>query len=277
MILQAGHYFSRVKRLIGFRGAVIFSFYYVWYASGIVRPKLCKIPVGSFIFYAPSIRQFAGLFMEIVIREYYYLDGTTQSIEAIDCGANIGVSLLYIKLRAPNSKVKCFEPNPAALEILRKNITENGWEEDVVVYPYALAKAKGEADFFIERDEATSFGASLSRGMAGKRPLVSFKVRTERLSDYVSKPVDFLKIDIEGGEFDVLEDLAAAGKLNAISQIQMEYHYHPEFFQRRLSELLVFLEKEGFRIAVKATAEPHALLGSDRAHAYMVYAWRNAW
>lgn len=275
MISRVIGYFSYLRKLLGFRATLIFSFYYIIYKSGIIRPKIGRIPVGPVNFYFTSIKQFAGLFMEIFFKKYYYLEKTDLPIEAIDCGANIGVSLLYIKLMAPNARVRCFEPNPSALAILKKNIQANGWEKDVVVYPYALGKIKGKAEFFVDRDERTSYGASLNKYMAGKRPLISFTVDTDCLSDYILGPIDFLKIDIEGAEFDVLEDLAEKNKMSSISQIQMEYHYHPEFFSRSLAEVLKFLEAAGFRTTVKATKKPHSVAGKDSLSAYMVYASRN--
>ena len=53
--------------------------------------------------YFPSSYFFTGLFSEIFLNETYYLAPTQQSLRAIDCGANIGVSLLYIKVRASHA------------------------------------------------------------------------------------------------------------------------------------------------------------------------------
>lgn len=67
----------------------------------------------------------------------------------IDCGANIGVSLLYIKIRAPRARVSCFEPNPAARAVIEKNITANNLEKDVQIFPYALGKKKVRQNFLL--------------------------------------------------------------------------------------------------------------------------------
>ncbi|OGN33166.1 MAG: hypothetical protein A3I39_03000 [Candidatus Yanofskybacteria bacterium RIFCSPLOWO2_02_FULL_47_9b] len=275
MILRFIGYFLYLRKLIGFPATVIFSFYYVVYKSGIIRPKIGMIPVGPIDFYFTSVKQFAGLFMEIFLKQYYYLKKTDLPIKVIDCGANIGVSLLYIKLMAPNAQVKCFEPNPAALAILNKNIQANGWGKDVSVRPYALGKTKGRAEFFVDRDEATSYGASLSKYMAGKHALVSFPVQIDRLSDYISGPIDFLKVDIEGAEFDVLEDLSENNKLADISQIQFEYHYHPKFFPKPLSEILEILKQAGFQTKIKEVKNPNLIARKDFLSASMVYGWKS--
>lgn len=274
MVFRAFRYFSYVRKLLGFRAAIVFAGYYLLYKSRILRPTLCRMPVGQYDFYCKSIRQFAGLFMEIFLKEYYYLEKTTLPIEAIDCGANIGVGLLYIKLMAPNARVTCFEPNPEAREVLEKNIAANGWGHSVTVHPYALAKKDGTAELYRDQDAEKNSGASLSKYLGKKNFLVSVPVRTVRLSDYIKGSVDLLKMDIEGAEFDVLEDLVERQRMTGISRIQLEYHYHPEFFRRPLSDMLSILERAGFRTAVQATREPHVVVGRDAPCAYMVYAWR---
>ncbi len=275
MISRTAGYFSHLRKLLGFRAALIFSVYYFLYKSGTVRLKLYKIPVGPFDFYFTSVKHFAGLFMEIFFKGYYHLEKTDISLEAIDCGANIGVSLLYIKLMAPRARVKCFEPNPAALTLLNKNIEANGWQNDVIVYPYALGKTKGRVEFFVDRDDASSYGASLSKYLASRRPLNSFLVDIVCLSDYITGLIDFLKIDIEGAEFDVLEDLIETNKMRDISQIQLEHHYHPEFFKKSLDEMLKLLEGAGFQFKVRTVREPRSVSAKDQLSAYMVYAGRN--
>jgi FkbM family methyltransferase len=40
----------------------------------------------------------------------------------IDCGGNIGLSVLYFKYLFPNSVITVFEPSPPVFEILKENI-----------------------------------------------------------------------------------------------------------------------------------------------------------
>ncbi|MBX4189734.1 FkbM family methyltransferase [Candidatus Parcubacteria bacterium] len=274
MISRVLGYFSYLQKLLGFRAALTFFVYYIFYKSGVAhRSKWCRIPLGQIVFYSPSLKQFAGLFNEIFFKGYYHLEKTNLPIEVIDCGANIGVSLLYIKLMAPHAHVICFEPNPASFAALNKNIKANHWEKEVVAYPYALGKNKGTSDFFVERQEETSYSASLSKHMAGKHELVSFPVRVDLLSSYINKPVDFLKIDIEGAEFDVLEDLFERHKLADISEIQLEYHYHPASLHKSLKEIVTFLESSDFAVSVKDTAKSNSV-NHDAISAHMVFAKR---
>ena len=58
------------------------------------------------------------------------------------------------------------------------------------------------------------------------------------------KHIDFLKLDIEGAELEVLQDIA--GELHRVKHLFIEYHsaiHEPQ----KLSQLLNVLEKAGFR------------------------------
>lgn len=275
-LLRFAGYFSQLRALIGFRATVAFTLQHL--KNKLFPPhkgSLASVPVGPYVFYFPSLDYFVGLFTEIFFKETYYLFKTHELIRAIDCGANIGVSLLYIKIRAPQARVLCFEPNPAARAVLEKNIEANGWGKDVQVFPYALGKKKGATDFFVDDKEATSSGGSIARHQKNKsHGLDSYKVKVDTLSHYIDRDIALLKIDIEGGEFDVLEELVATGKLNSVATIQLEYHYIPGFFTRPLSDMLALLESNGFRAFVGSNTLPHRVVGRDAWHTYMVFAWR---
>lgn len=271
-----GH-FSQLRALIGLRGAVAFSLRHIWNKFNPPRDgKLASVPVGPYVFYFPSIDYFVGLFNEIFFQETYYIIPTDRSIQVIDCGANIGLSLLYIKLRAPKAHVLCFEPNPSAVAVLKQNILANNWNDEVKVFPYALGKEKGAAEFFVENKEATSSGGGIANYQKdNSRGLTSYTVEVDILSHYIDNDVDFLKMDIEGPEFDVLEELAVHHMLQHVSSLQLEYHFIPGFFTRTLGETLTLLETNGFHTYVESVAPPHRVIGRTTALTYMIFAWRS--
>lgn len=268
-------YFSHLCALLGLRAAIAFTLAHM--RNKISPPnggRLASIPVGPYIFYFPFLDHFVGLFTEIFFKETYYLASTQEPISVIDCGANIGMSLLYIKIRAPHARVRCFEPNPAARAVLEKNIKANNWE-GVQVFPYALGKKKGTTEFFVTDKVATSSDGSVAHYLKERgRVLNSYTVDVDTLSRHIDREVDLLKIDIEGPEFDVLEELIAHNKLRHVVAIQLEYHYIPGFFTRPLSDMLVLLESGGFHTFVESTAPPHRIVNHDTLHTYMVFAWR---
>lgn len=269
-------YFTQLRTIVGIRAAGAFALKHLW--NKIRPPKggvLSSVPVGPYVFYFPSLPYFEGLFTEIFFKETYYLTPTTRAIQAIDCGANIGVSLLYIKIRAPGAHVLCFEPNPAARAVLEKNIEANGWGKDVRVSPYALGKEDGETDFFVDEDMPSSSAGSVVQYQKNKyRKLNSYRVKIVRLSPYIQGSVDFLKMDVEGLEFEVLEELARERKLSSIAALQLEFHYIPGLVTRKLSEMLALLESEKFHAFAKSSAKPSDIVGHDTLHTYMIFAWR---
>jgi hypothetical protein len=78
------------------------------------------------------------------------------------------------------------------------------------------------------------------------------KVRAARLSSYITKPVDLLKIDIEGAETEVISELHIAGKLKFIKQAIVEYHHHIDKDSDSLSVMLGILEAAGFGYQIGA-------------------------
>lgn len=268
-------YFSQLRTLFGFKAACAFALTHIYNKMRPPRDgRLARVPVGTYVFYFPSLDYFVGLFTEIFFRETYYIPYTNTPIQVIDCGANIGMSLLYIKVRAPNAQVICFEPNPAAQAVLEKNIAANNWEKEVRVLPYALGKEKGTVHFAVDKKVATSSGGRIASSTDLAQNANSYPVEVDTLSQHIVSTVDLLKMDIEGGEFDVLEEMVAHGALQKVATLQLEYHYIPGSFTRPLSDMLVLLESNGFRTFTEPTALPHQVVGRDTAHAYMIFAWR---
>jgi len=185
---------------------------------------------------------FAMMFEEIFAREEYRFEPGPAPV-ILDCGANIGVACAWFKTVAPGSRVTCFEPDPQTAAVLRENVARNGWT-DVEVVEAALAAADGEADLFGEPGSPLQ----TTRGGAGAR-----RVRTVRLSPYVTGEVDLLKLDVEGAERAVTAELAASGALVRVRRLAMEVNHLPG---EPLSELLRPLDEAGFTYALWAPNDP---------------------
>ncbi len=213
---------------------------------------------------------FWGVFYEIFIDDNYRIDGLVDVKHIIDAGANIGVSAVYFAQAYPGAHIDCFEPNPGALPYLRENVAEY---KNVEVHPYALADADGMMNFFIDADIAGSSIASAVDLMSSKhRPSKEISVEARKLSSFITSPVDILKMDIEGGEWGVMEDLVASGKIAQVRTMLMEFHYDPKTLPQSLTKMLTLLEQNGFfyyvrRGAMVASPEPVA-------HGYIIFAFR---
>ena len=69
-----------------------------------------------------------------------------------------------------------------------------------------------------------------------------------RLAEYLSEPVDFLKMNIESAEWEVLED--SAEYLSNIREMVVEYHHLPGI-PRTLHRILDLLDRQGFEYAIR--------------------------
>jgi FkbM family methyltransferase len=125
-----------------------------------------------------------------------------------DVGANVGFfSLLAAKLVGPQGKVICFEPLRDNLIRLRENAERNEFY-NVQILPLALGGANEERIFQVS--ERPTWGKL--KGVGSETPdkyMSDIKVMVRRLDDLLSEsaiqPPDFVKIDVEGAEVEVVE------------------------------------------------------------------------
>ena len=74
----------------------------------------------------------------------------------------------------------------------------------------------------------------------------TINIKMERLSNYLNNPIDFLKLNIEGKEIDVLKEIDESNKIKEISEMVIEYHGFPNFKQT-LGDILSILNRNNFR------------------------------
>lgn len=190
-----------------------------------------------------NYRVFASLYKQMFITREYYFQSKTEAPFIIDCGSNIGMSILFFKWSYPKSAILSFEPDVKTFAILEKNVRENGLNH-VELYNKAVSDTDGSVQFYSNPDNPGSLTMSIySRWNPGTK---ANTVDTVKLSKYISKTVDFLKMDIEGAEDKVIDELAKEGKLRFIREMVMEYHHHMEPATDRLGKMLATLEENGF-------------------------------
>lgn len=120
----------------------------------------------------------------------------------VDIGANIGNHALYWCAEMYSTNVKCFEPNEFNRSLLLKNIAINNLNSLITVYPTALGASAG-------RGHQTNF-SYLNTGMnrierVDDKIGVDEYVEIRTLDSYQFDKVDFVKIDVEGSEMEVIK------------------------------------------------------------------------
>lgn len=192
---------------------------------------------------------FSG-FKEILERGSYEFKSSSDTPYVIDCGANIGLSLIYSGGMFRNAAIVAYEPDPAIYACLKNNMQSFGFG-NVKLHEAAVWDENTEVDFQVE-------GA-----YSGRIPMPGdvgniIKVQAKRLRDFLDRKVDFLKIDIEGAECLVIQD--CRDSLNNVMNIFIEYHSR-EKEPQKLHELLRILYDSGFRYHIhEAWTSPQLLV-----------------
>ncbi len=182
---------------------------------------------------------------EIFGDEVYKFRAKSDAPHIIDAGANIGLSVIYFRRLYPRATVVAYEPDREIFGMLRKNV---GGYPGVELHEAAAWTHDTELTFFSEGSLAGSVTTDfLNKG-------VSTTVRAESLKKQIRKrPVDFLKIDIEGAENTVLFDIE--DELAQVDTLFFEYHSSPDDAQR-LGDMLNLVGKAGFRYIINGTHGP---------------------
>lgn len=125
----------------------------------------------------------------------------TPKANCIDVGCHKGEILDAILQNAPQGKHFGFEPIPSFYDNLIKN-----YKGRAEIYPYALSKEEGMTSFHYVKN-APAYSGINKRSYKVKSPEIEkIEVKKKTLDQVIPKSIkiDFIKIDVEGGEFDVL-------------------------------------------------------------------------
>lgn len=195
-----------------------------------------------------DLNDFFWTFRELFINDDYYFETGNKEPVVFDGGGNIGMSVFYVKYKYPDAKITVFEPHPENIKYIKRNIEKNNLK-DVTLIEKAIGGSKGYVEIFGNKRAAT-----ISKKFQDQQIETStrtseeiHRVEVDLISEYIDEDVDFLKLDIEGAEGDVIKDLSQNGLLKKIKQITMEYHKF-DIDKNKLSEIIKVLEDNSFDI-----------------------------
>lgn len=171
----------------------------------------------------------------------FVADGVEPTI--IDCGANIGISVLQYKRLYPRARIIAFEADPEIFSLMKRNLLANG-AGDVDMHQQAVWISNEPITFFCE---GTDGGRIVSGESLDKAAEVT--VQAVDLRQYLNKRVDLLKIDIEGTELEVVPALGEC--LRNVRNIIVECHINSTD-GGKFARLLAALDIAGFQMSINS-------------------------
>jgi FkbM family methyltransferase len=171
-------------------------------------------------------------------------DEVSEGDVVLDIGAHIGYyTLIFAKLVGRSGRVFAFEPDPTNFALLEKNVRMNGYS-NVTVVQMAVAQRSELVSLFLEE---TQEAHSIVRDQVGRQRI---DVRGIRLDDYFhadKRGIDFIKIDIEGGEPAAIEGMTHLLERN--SHVKLLTEFFPGALHRADGDptgYLTLLREHGF-------------------------------
>jgi len=215
-------------------------------------------------------RKALGPFRENFFDDLYFAGFPRKVLERLhgnplmlDVGANVGFFALAAFRKFPKAKIFSFEPHPyciAELDAYRRQFGHFEW----TLVPEAMSKEKATLHLITNRPNDFTSTASL---IPHERHDHAISVQANTLAAFLTsrgiEQVDYLKLDCEGAEYDILynADTQTIKKIRAAC-----IEAHPSTVPaNRLDRLETFLRKQGFETT---TLDANVETG-------MIYAWRS--
>ena len=179
---------------------------------------------------------------ELFVEEIYKFKAQDDTPYIIDCGSYIGTSILFFKTQYPNAKILAFEPDNSNFELLNNNI--KNWDlKDIEIQNAAIWIDNLGVNFIADGNMASKIDESNNTAHNENQ-----KTKSVRLRDLLTEKIDFLKIDIEGAEYEVLVDCES--KLSFVENLFIEYHgNYNEMY--KLNKILNILIENNFKYYIK--------------------------
>lgn len=192
---------------------------------------------------------YSFLIREVLVKEAYNIH-LTQPTVVFDIGTNIGLTALYFAYQPLVKKVYGFEPFAETVQAAKDNFALNpDAAHKIELFNYGLLDIDEQqtVEFSFEASQLASvkeLAADVSHNYALKNTTIQLKKASSVLPILLEKhPKEqkVLKVDCEGSEYEIFEDLDKANLIQAFDFIMLEWHNKGD------RSLLNLLEKCGFK------------------------------
>jgi FkbM family methyltransferase len=189
-------------------------------------------------------------YKEFFIEDKYkkYLNKKYDNV--VDVGANVGVFTEYLIQKELSERIISIECDSKALKDLKNNFKR---EYRVEIIPKALNSTNDPITFYQSEENpvisSTIHPDKLKNHMAGVKGNDEIIVDTVTIKDLVDKLgyIDLLKIDIEGGEYEIIKNIDPSLFKN-INNLLIECHFFEEDYLEKYSNLIKKLSDNGYKV-----------------------------
>lgn len=209
----------------------------------------------------------------------------------LDIGANLGWYSLVLGRNCPSSQIFAFEPIPATVEVLKKNIQLNKLD-NIEPIGMGLFNEEAELSFLFAPDVSGATSLKLTGQSRGASAIQNVVCKTTTLDTFcAARDVvpTLLKVDVEGAELMVLQGGEKTLQYTPIILIELlrkwsrEFGYHP-------NDVFTLLERYGYRAWVFAadgklepcaqvteqTVQTNYLFMHPQRHAEVIAQWQSS-
>lgn len=181
-----------------------------------------------------------------------FLKGLIQpGFVCYDVGASVGAYVLQLcHWAGPSGRVVAFEPNPEALQVLRRHVAMNGLDQQVEIVPAAVGAGEDHAVLFADGTDLRSRLGAPNPDLAGQAHAVTVPLLT--IDGFVHAghaAPDLMLVDVEGYELNVLT--SARQTINERGhRLHIVVEMHPTLWPLAGTDgpqMAAFLEAQGFR------------------------------
>lgn len=166
-----------------------------------------------------------------------------QDLVVFDVGANIGMFTYYASRYS--KEIHAIEPSKDHLQVLSSMIEFNKLTDKVIIHPYALSNKDGMAEFH-HNENKTMYSLSGAVNNTNETELVITKRLDTILFDNNIEHIDFMKLDVEGAEFDILGSDSFTNAAPKIGALVVELH---QWAGRNPHQAVEALELRGFKVS----------------------------
>lgn len=152
-----------------------------------------------------------------------------KNLVIFDIGANVGEYSEILHYQFPNSKIFSFEPNPKTYPVLLNNLKNL---RGVIPYNFGFSATDKNATLYTYKDNVVSGHSSLLKevflDLYKTNSIVDFSVNLRSIDSFCEeieiRKINFLKIDTEGFEFEILNGAKRMINSSSIPMIQFEFN-----------------------------------------------------